>query len=129
MATKHSVTAAATPDDIPTADSTDKVSAAEPKPKTSRRRATQTKSRNKTAPAKAPKSGLNELVGDLVEKADAAAQGTVQVAVRVSPRTKQRLRTSMIRAGLVQERFIAMLIERGLDELDEILAERDAAEK
>jgi predicted DNA-binding protein len=144
MATRHSIAAAATPDSAPAIEPAEKT--AEPKSKTpvKRTRAAQPESRAKAVsttrkasskasasktPAKALQGGLSVLVGGLVEKAATDAQGTVQVAVRVSPRTKQRLRESMIRAGLVQEKFIALLIEQGLDELDEVLATREAAEK
>ena len=131
MARKHSVTAAATPDGASAS------KPADPKPKAPAKRTRTAKPKTRTkamkpspkpsrkAPAEASLGGL----GPLLDKAEADAEGTVQVAVRLSPRTKKRLRASMTRAGLVQEKFIAFLIDQGLDELDKTLAAREADEK
>ena len=139
MASKHSVTAAATPDGASAVDQPAE-KAADPKPKAPAKRtrtakAASTKAMKPSrkaspkaspkAPAEASQGGL----GSLLDKAEADALGTVQVAVRLSPRTRKRLRASMTRAGLVQEKFIAFLIDQGLDELDKTLAAREADEK
>lgn len=148
MASRHSVAAAATPDGASAVDQPAE-KAVDPKPEPSapakRTRTAQPKTRTKTSsttakkasskasaaktPAEASQGSLGDAMGSLLDEAEADAQGTVQVAVRLSPRTKKRLRASMTRAGLVQEKFIAFLIEQGLDELDKTLAAREADEK
>ena len=70
--------------------------------------------------ARKPAAKKASIVAEMLAD-DAADEGTVQIAVRIPPSLKQRLRTDMARAGLVQEKFVAALIRQGLDELEELL--------
>lgn len=86
----------------------------------------------KAAPAKKPATAKKapaaptSLLNDLLDEAEAQSEGLTQIAVRVPPSLKARLKTTMSRAGLTQEKFIAALVNNGLDELEDLLDERGA---
>lgn len=88
----------------------------------------------KAAPAKKPATAKKapatmaaptSMLNDLLDEAEAKAEGLTQIAVRVPPSLKARLKNTMSRAGLTQEKFISALINNGLDELESLLDERE----
>ncbi len=87
------------------------------------RRATQKKSVNVETEMSKPTGVLNELL----EEAEVQAAGMSQIAVRMPPALKTRLKSATSRAGLKQEKFVAALISSGLDELEAILEAREKA--
>ncbi len=64
---------------------------------------------------------------ELLEEAEVQAAGMSQIAVRMPPALKTRLKSATSRAGLKQEKFVAALIASGLDELEAILEAREKA--
>ncbi|KZZ27166.1 hypothetical protein A3753_31080 [Sulfitobacter sp. HI0082] len=62
----------------------------------------------------------------MLDQASAEPQGTVQIAIRMPPTLKNRLKSAMARAnGMTQERFVAAAITAALDQLEPILDAKD----
>ena len=81
----------------------------------------------KVAPTTTTMSAPTSLLNDLLDEAEAQTEGLTQIGVRLPPSLKARLKTTMSRAGLTQEKFLAALIQNVLDELEAILDEREIA--
>ncbi len=81
----------------------------------------------KKAPATTTMAAPTSLLNDLLDEAEAQAEGTTQIGVRVPPSLKVRLKNTMARAGMTQEKFLSALIVNGLDELEALLDERESA--
>lgn len=95
------------------------------KPAAAKKPAPTKKAPVKAAPVAATMSARAVALEDLLEEVDEREQGLVQVGLRLPPQLKARMKTTMIRAGLKQERFIAAAIRSSLDELDALLDERE----
>lgn len=82
-----------------------------------------------TSAPKAPASiaAPTAMLEALLAEADVQSEGLAQIAIRVPPSLKTRLKATMSRAGLTQEKFVAALIGSGLDELEAILDSRGKA--
>ena len=65
-------------------------------------------------------------LAEMLDQASAEPQGTVQIAIRMPPTLKNRLKSAMARAnGMTQERFVAAAITAALDQLEPILDAKD----
>ena len=111
----------------PAAKTTQVKAAPAKKPATAKATPAKKRAPAKKAPATTTMAAPTSLLNDLLDEAEAQSEGLTQIAVRVPPSLRTRLKNTMSRAGLTQEKFIAALIVNGLDELEGILDERESA--
>lgn len=97
------------------------------KPATTARKAAPKKSTTSASKARASIAAPTAMLEELLDEAEAQSEGLAQIAIRMPPSLKARLKTTMSRAGMKQEKFVAALIQSGLDDLEAILDSRDNA--
>lgn len=95
------------------------------KPTAAKKPAPTKKAPAKKAPVAAKTNARKGALEDLLGEAEERDQGLVQCGLRLPPQLKARMKTTMIRAGLKQERFIATAIRSSLDDLEALLDERE----